>query len=54
LKGNAKNIQRSKPNICGLKKSLIEMKEHLGFEKWENKEGGRNNYRNGSYSKIYS
>jgi transposase-like protein len=28
-----------------------EMKEHLGFEKFANKEGGRDNYRNGSYSK---
>jgi transposase-like protein len=40
-----------------LKKGLIEMmyeeemKEQLGFERSENKEGGRSNYRNGSYGK---
>ncbi|MDR3195583.1 MAG: transposase [Endomicrobium sp.] len=30
---------------------MKEMKEILGFGKTENKEGGRENYRNGTYSK---
>jgi len=40
-----------------VKKKMIEsaydeeMKEHLGFSKSENKEGGRKNYRNGTYTK---
>lgn len=28
-----------------------EMKEHLGYERSENKEGGRSNYGNGRYGK---
>lgn len=58
LKGDAKNIEDLNRIFADLKKGLIkmmyaeEMKEHLGFERSENKEGGRSNYRNGSYGKT--
>ncbi len=58
LRGEAKNLQDLDKVFVELKKGLIEMmydeemKEHLGFERSENKEGGRGNYRNGSYAKT--
>jgi transposase-like protein len=58
LRGDAKNLQDLDKIFVELKKGLIEMmydeemKEHLGFEKSANKEGGRKNYRNGSYAKT--
>ncbi|MDR1941637.1 MAG: IS256 family transposase [Endomicrobium sp.] len=57
LRGDAKSIEDLNRIFVDLKKGLIEMmydeemKEHLGFSKNEQKEGGRSNYRNGSYSK---
>jgi transposase-like protein len=57
LFGDAKNISDINEIVKDMKKNLIELfyeeelKEHLGFSKSENKEGGRENHRNGSYSK---
>jgi transposase-like protein len=54
VRGEAKNLKDLDKIFVELKKGLIEMmydeemKEHLGFEKSANKEGGRKNYRNGS------
>jgi transposase-like protein len=58
LKGDAKSLSDLNKIFVEMKKGLIElmydeeMKEHLGFSRSENKEGGRENYRNGSYRKI--
>lgn len=58
LRGDAKNLKDLDKIFVELKKGLIEMmydeemKEHLGFERSENKKGGRENYRNGSYTKT--
>ena len=57
LFGDAKDISSINEIIKDMKKGIIELlydeelKEYLGFSKSENKEGGRDNYRNGSYSK---
>jgi transposase-like protein len=58
LGGDVKNFQYLDKIFVELKKGLIEMmydeemKEQLGFERLENKEGGRKNYRNESYAKT--
>jgi transposase-like protein len=55
VKGEAKSLEDLNKIIVEIKKGLIglmydeEMKEDLGFRRSENKEGGRENYKNGSY-----
>jgi len=57
LLGDRKDISGINELMKDIKKGIIELlydeelKEHLGFSKSENKAGGRENYRNGSYSK---
>ena len=57
LLGDRKDISSINDLFKEMKKCVIELmyeeelKEHLGFSKSENKKGGRNNYRNGSYEK---
>ena len=57
MKG-VKNLDDLNRIFTDIKKKMIEtaydeeLKEHLGFDKSENKEGGRKNYRNGTYSKT--
>ena len=57
LLGDKKDLSGINEIIKDMKKTMIELlyeeelKEKLGFSKSENKEGGRENYRNGSYGK---
>jgi len=57
LLGGKKDLAGINEIIKEMKKGMIELlyeeelKKHLGFERSENKEGGRENYRNGRYEK---
>jgi transposase-like protein len=56
--GECKDLAGMEESLREMKKNIIELlyseelKEQLGFERSENREGGRENYRNGSYQKT--